>query len=63
VVETGPRQSLFTDPQHDYTKSLLAALPGSAFEEPAAVLAEELAAEREQAGVEILPGAAGVKDV
>lgn len=29
IVERADRQTLFTDPQHDYTRTLLAALPGS----------------------------------
>ena len=33
VVESAPREQLFTAPQHEYTKALLAALPGSALEE------------------------------
>ena len=33
VVESAPRHQLFTAPQHEYTKALLAALPGSALEE------------------------------
>jgi ABC-type dipeptide/oligopeptide/nickel transport system ATPase component len=37
VVEAAPRQNLFTAPQHPYTKSLLAALPGSTLETPAAL--------------------------
>jgi ABC-type dipeptide/oligopeptide/nickel transport system ATPase component len=42
VVESGPRHELFTAPKHAYTKSLLAALPGSTLEEPPDVLVEEL---------------------
>lgn len=42
VVESAPRRELFTAPRHDYTKSLLAALPGSTLEEPPEVLVEEL---------------------
>jgi peptide/nickel transport system ATP-binding protein len=29
IVETGPREQVFTCPQHDYTRSLLASLPGA----------------------------------
>ncbi|MCU1529740.1 MAG: transporter ATP-binding protein [Frondihabitans sp.] len=42
VVESAPREQLFTAPQHDYTKSLLAALPGSTLEESPEALVEEL---------------------
>ena len=42
VVESAPRRQLFTAPQHDYTKSLLAALPGSTLEQPPAELLAEL---------------------
>jgi ABC-type dipeptide/oligopeptide/nickel transport system ATPase component len=42
VVESAPSRQLFTVPQHEYTKSLLAALPGSTLEEPPEVLAREL---------------------
>lgn len=42
VVEAAPRQQLFTAPQHEYTKSLLAALPGSTIEQSPAVLVSEL---------------------
>jgi ABC-type dipeptide/oligopeptide/nickel transport system ATPase component len=44
VVESAPREQLFTHPQHDYTKSLLAALPGSTLEESPEVLVQELLA-------------------
>ncbi|WP_245635876.1 ABC transporter ATP-binding protein [Herbiconiux solani] len=33
VVESAPRQQLFTAPRDEYTRSLLAALPGSSFEQ------------------------------
>lgn len=42
VVESAPRQKLFTAPRQEYTKSLLAALPGSTLEAPPDVLAEKL---------------------
>ncbi|GLK16138.1 ATP-binding cassette domain-containing protein [Herbiconiux flava] len=42
VVESAPREKLFTAPQDAYTRSLLAALPGSSFEESPEVLVEEL---------------------
>jgi ABC-type microcin C transport system duplicated ATPase subunit YejF len=49
VVESAPREQLFTHPQHEYTKSLLAALPGSALEEsPEALVHELLAAPTEE---------------
>ena len=50
IVESAPRQQLFTDPQHEYTRSLLAALPGSTLEEsPEALVAELLNATRTEA--------------
>jgi ABC-type microcin C transport system duplicated ATPase subunit YejF len=42
VVESAPREQLFTTPRHAYTKSLLAALPGSALEESPQELVHEL---------------------
>jgi ABC-type dipeptide/oligopeptide/nickel transport system ATPase component len=42
VVESAPRQQLFSTPRDEYTRSLLAALPGSSFEESPEVLVEEL---------------------
>jgi ABC-type dipeptide/oligopeptide/nickel transport system ATPase component len=42
VVESAPREHLFTAPQHDYTKTLLAALPGSILEVSPDVLVEGL---------------------
>jgi ABC-type microcin C transport system duplicated ATPase subunit YejF len=42
VVEHAPREQLFTAPQHEYTRSLLAALPGSTLEESPEALVEEL---------------------
>jgi ABC-type dipeptide/oligopeptide/nickel transport system ATPase component len=44
VVESAPREQLFTHPQHEYTKSLLAALPGSSLEESPEALVHELLA-------------------
>jgi len=44
IVESAPREQLFTHPQHDYTKSLLAALPGSTLEAAPEVLVQELLA-------------------
>ncbi|RPF08426.1 ABC transporter ATP-binding protein [Frondihabitans sp. PhB161] len=45
VVESAPREQLFTAPQHDYTRSLLAALPGSTLEETPDELVDDLLAE------------------
>ncbi|MFF1635519.1 ABC transporter ATP-binding protein [Leifsonia sp. NPDC058248] len=42
VVESAPREQLFTSPKHEYTKTLLAALPGSVLEASPEVLVEEL---------------------
>ncbi len=42
VVESAPRKKLFTRPHHEYTKSLLAALPGSTLEESPETLVKEL---------------------
>jgi ABC-type dipeptide/oligopeptide/nickel transport system ATPase component len=42
VVESAPREQLFTHPEHDYTKSLLAALPGSVLEASPEVLVHGL---------------------
>ncbi|HEY4268152.1 MAG TPA: ABC transporter ATP-binding protein [Galbitalea sp.] len=44
VVESAPREQLFTHPQHEYTKSLLAALPGSALEASPETLVHDLLA-------------------
>jgi ABC-type dipeptide/oligopeptide/nickel transport system ATPase component len=44
VVEHAPRERLFTSPEHEYTRSLLAALPGSTLEESPDVLVDELLA-------------------
>ncbi|MCS5714233.1 ABC transporter ATP-binding protein [Herbiconiux sp. CPCC 205716] len=49
VVESAPREQLFTAPQDAYTRSLLAALPGSSFEESPEELVEELVEGREGA--------------
>ncbi|MCS5497385.1 ABC transporter ATP-binding protein [Cnuibacter physcomitrellae] len=46
VVESAPRRQLFTDPQDEYTRSLLAALPGSSFEETPDELVDDLIAGR-----------------
>ncbi|MFE5138333.1 dipeptide ABC transporter ATP-binding protein [Streptomyces fagopyri] len=35
IVETGPPQELFTNPRHEYTRELLAAIPGSRIPAPA----------------------------
>lgn len=42
VVESAPRQQLFTAPRHEYTKALLAAMPGSTLEESLDTLVEGL---------------------
>jgi ABC-type microcin C transport system duplicated ATPase subunit YejF len=42
VVESAPRLQLFTAPRHEYTRSLLAALPGSTLEESPEELVDEL---------------------
>jgi ABC-type microcin C transport system duplicated ATPase subunit YejF len=42
VVESAPRAQLFTNPQDAYTRSLLAALPGSTIEQSTDVLIEGL---------------------
>jgi ABC-type dipeptide/oligopeptide/nickel transport system ATPase component len=44
VVESASREALFTKPQHEYTKSLLAALPGSTLEASPETLVHELLA-------------------
>jgi ABC-type dipeptide/oligopeptide/nickel transport system ATPase component len=49
VVESAPREQLFTDPQHPYTKSLLAALPGSVLEESPQELIDDLLDEHQPA--------------
>jgi ABC-type dipeptide/oligopeptide/nickel transport system ATPase component len=42
VVESAPRRQLFTAPKHEYTSSLLAALPGSTLEVSPAALLDDL---------------------
>jgi ABC-type dipeptide/oligopeptide/nickel transport system ATPase component len=42
VVESAPRRQLFTAPEHEYTKALLAAMLGSTLEESLDVLVEGL---------------------
>jgi ABC-type dipeptide/oligopeptide/nickel transport system ATPase component len=42
LVESAPRERLFTSPQHEYTKALLAALPGSTVEHSPERLVQEL---------------------
>ncbi|MGP3533920.1 ATP-binding cassette domain-containing protein [Microbacterium sp. RD1] len=49
VVESGPRARIFADPQHEYTRSLLEALPGSTLEEDPASLVEQLLHDGERA--------------
>ncbi|MGF2949548.1 ABC transporter ATP-binding protein [Microbacterium alcoholitolerans] len=40
LVEHAERAALFRDPQHEYTRQLLAALPGSSIEEPGSSIEE-----------------------
>ncbi|MFH9550505.1 dipeptide ABC transporter ATP-binding protein [Streptomyces sp. NPDC017435] len=42
VVETGPPEELFTRPRHEYTRQLLAAIPGGRVPTPAAETTHEL---------------------
>ena len=34
IVETGSANEVFTEPRHDYTKALLAAVPGASLQAP-----------------------------
>ncbi|QHC69326.1 ABC transporter ATP-binding protein [Rathayibacter sp. VKM Ac-2801] len=63
VVESAPRERLFTAPQDEYTRALLAALPGSSFEESPEQLVAELVEGHEKAAAEDDPGAATAGDV
>ena len=40
VVEAGETAALFADPRHDYTRTLLASVPGRGWTPPAALAAE-----------------------
>ena len=48
IVESAPRQQLFTAPEHEYTKTLLAAMPGSTLEESLDALIEGLLEHRSE---------------
>jgi ABC-type microcin C transport system duplicated ATPase subunit YejF len=63
VVESAPRERLFTAPQDEYTRALLAALPGSSFEESPEELVAELVEGHEKAAAEDDPGTATAGDV
>ncbi|PPF26868.1 MULTISPECIES: ABC transporter ATP-binding protein [unclassified Rathayibacter] len=63
VVESAPRESLFTAPEDEYTRALLAALPGSSFEESPEELVAELVEGHERAAAADDPGAATAGDV
>ncbi|PPH12567.1 ABC transporter ATP-binding protein [Rathayibacter sp. AY1G1] len=58
VVESAPRERLFTAPEDEYTRALLAALPGSSFEESPEELVAELVEGHERAAAADDPGAA-----
>ncbi|WP_248582679.1 ABC transporter ATP-binding protein [Nocardioides sp. InS609-2] len=53
VVESGTRHQVFSAPQHEYTRSLLEALPGSSFEEAPEALVDHLLHEAEQPNEEV----------
>ncbi|PPG40960.1 MULTISPECIES: ABC transporter ATP-binding protein [unclassified Rathayibacter] len=63
VVESAPRERLFTAPEDEYTRALLAALPGSSFEESPEELVAELVEGHERAAAADDPGAAAAGDV
>ncbi|PPG57214.1 ABC transporter ATP-binding protein [Rathayibacter sp. AY2B7] len=63
VVESAPRERLFTAPEDEYTRALLAALPGSSFEESPEELVAELVEGHERAAAADDPGAARAGDV
>jgi ABC-type microcin C transport system duplicated ATPase subunit YejF len=63
VVESAPRERLFTAPEDEYTRALLAALPGSSFEESPEELVAELVEGHERAAAADDPGAAAEGDV
>ena len=47
IVESASREKLFTAPEHEYTKALLAALPGSSIEGSLDELVHDLLAKSE----------------
>ncbi|QHF21200.1 ATP-binding cassette domain-containing protein [Rathayibacter sp. VKM Ac-2762] len=63
VVESAPRERLFTAPEDEYTRALLAALPGSSFEESPEELVAELVEGHERAAAADDPGATAEGDV